>query len=49
MSSLDEDVLTDVDAAWIVEAERRYEEYKKGERPGIAAQEVFAEADRALK
>ncbi|MDY6837158.1 MAG: addiction module protein [Thermodesulfobacteriota bacterium] len=49
LSSLDEDVLTDVDAAWIAEAERRYEQYKKGERPGIAAQEVFAEADRPLK
>ncbi|MDY6990630.1 MAG: addiction module protein [Thermodesulfobacteriota bacterium] len=49
LSSLDEDVLTDVDAAWIAEAERRYEQYKKGERPGIGAQEVFAEADRALK
>jgi len=47
--SLDEDVLTDVDAAWIAEAERRYEQYKEGERPGTAAQEVFGEADRALK
>ena len=49
LSSLDEHVLTDVDAAWIAEAESRYQQYKEGKRPGIAAQEVFAEADRALK
>ena len=28
LSSLDGDSLTDVDSAWIVEAERRYQEYK---------------------
>ncbi|NLD38409.1 MAG: addiction module protein [Desulfatiglans sp.] len=49
LSSLSEDTLTDVDAAWIAEAERRYKEYKEGKRPGIKAQEVFAEADRLLK
>ena len=49
LSSLGEDVLTDIDAAWIAEAERRYQEYKEGRRPGIEAQEVFAEADRILK
>jgi putative addiction module component (TIGR02574 family) len=49
LSSLDEDVFTDIDVAWIAEAERRYQEYKEGKRPGIAAQKVFAEADRILK
>ena len=49
LSSLDGDILTDVDAAWIAEAERRYQEYKEGKRSGIDAQEVFAEADRILK
>jgi hypothetical protein len=49
LSSLSEDTLTDVDAAWIVEAERRYKEFKEGNRTGIKAQEVFAEADRLLK
>jgi len=48
LSSLDEDTLTDIDAAWIAEAERRYQEYKEGKRPGVAAQEVFSEADRTL-
>ena len=49
LSSLGEDVLTDIDAAWIVEAERRYQEYKKGNRPGITAQKVFEKADLMLK
>jgi putative addiction module component (TIGR02574 family) len=49
LSSLGKDLFTDIDAAWIAEAERRYQEYKEGNRPGIEAQEVFAEADRMLK
>ncbi len=49
LSSLDGDVLSDVDAAWIVEAEHRYQEYKEGKRQGIAAQDVFAKADHMLK
>jgi putative addiction module component (TIGR02574 family) len=49
LSSLDGQELNDIDAAWLEEVERRYQEYKKGKRPGIAAQEVFAEADRMLK
>jgi len=46
---LAKDVLTDIDAAWIAEAEHRYQEYREGKRPGGAAQKVFAEADRMLK
>ncbi len=49
LSSLDGDVLNDVDTAWIVDAEYRYTEYKEGKRQGIAAEDVFAEADRMLK
>ena len=49
LSSLGEDAFTEIDSAWIDEAERRYKEYKEGKRPGIKAQEVFAEADRILK
>ncbi|MBL0701996.1 MAG: addiction module protein [Desulfosarcina sp.] len=49
LSSLDGDVLNDVDTAWIVEAEHRYKEYKEGKRQGITARDVFAEADRMLK
>lgn len=49
LSSLDGDVLGDVEEAWIAEAEHRYKEYKEGKRPGSTAEEVFAEADRAFK
>lgn len=49
LSSLGENQLTDIDAAWIAEAERRYEEYKQGKRPGTPADQVFAEADRIIK
>jgi putative addiction module component (TIGR02574 family) len=49
LSSLGEDVLTDIDAAWITEAQRRYNEYKEGRRSGIDAQEVFADADRIVE
>ena len=49
LSSLGGDVLSDIDAAWVAEAERRYEEYKAGKRKPIPASEVFAEADRLLK
>lgn len=49
LSSLDGEVLSDVDAAWVEEAERRYQEYKKGKRPGVSATEVFAAADSFLK
>jgi len=49
LSSLDDNSLSDIDAAWIAEAEQRYQEYKAGKRPGIEAQEVFAEADQRLK
>jgi len=49
LSSLGDDVLTEVDAAWIEEAERRHQGYKQGKRPGISAKDVFAEADSFLK
>jgi putative addiction module component (TIGR02574 family) len=49
LSSLGEEVLTEVDEAWIEEAERRYQEYKEGMRPGISAHDVFSKADFLLK
>ena len=49
LSSLDVEVLSDVDAAWVEEAERRYSEYREGKRRGSSAQEVLAEADRILE
>ena len=49
LGSLDVEVFNDIEEAWIEEAERRYQEYKSGKRPGIASQAVFAEADLILK
>jgi putative addiction module component (TIGR02574 family) len=49
LSSLGEDVLTDIDSAWIEEAERRYQEYQEGKRPGLSAHDVFAKAELMLK
>lgn len=48
LSSLDPEAFTDVEKAWIAEAERRYAEYREGKRQGIDAKEVLAEADRLL-
>ncbi len=48
LSSLDENSLSEVDEAWVTEAERRYQEYKQGKRPGIPAGKVFEEAEKLL-
>lgn len=48
LSSLGGEVLGEVDAAWVAEAERRYAEYKGGGRQPVPADKVFAEADRLL-
>lgn len=48
LSSLGGEILTEVDAAWVAEAERRYAEYKAGARKPIPASDVFEEAARML-
>ena len=49
LSSLDREVLTDIDLAWINEAERRYADYKNGKRQGVNSDIVFSEADKLVK
>lgn len=49
LSSLGSEALSDIDAAWVAEAERRYAGYQEGKRQPIPPSEVFAEADRMLK
>lgn len=49
LSSLGAETLSEVDAAWVGEAERRYQEYKDGKRRPVPASLVFAEADRLLR
>lgn len=48
LSSLGGEVLGNVEAAWVAEAERRYVEYKEGRRQPIPSDEVFADADGIL-
>ena len=49
LSSLGDEVLSDVDTAWVAEAEHRYSEYKSGIRQPVPAAKVFADADRILE
>jgi len=49
LSSLDGEVLSEVDAAWVAEAERRFQEYKSGKRQVLSAQAFFTEAERVMK
>ncbi len=49
LGTLGEEALSEVDKIWIDEAEKRYHDYKKGNRPGIDANLVFSEADRLIK
>ena len=49
LSSLGDEALGEVDAAWVAEAEHRYEEYKEGKRAPISANKVFAAADRKIE
>ena len=48
-SSLNDDVLTEVDTARMEEAEHRYQEYKAGKRQGVSAKDVFEEADSVIE
>lgn len=48
LSSLGGEVLSQVDTAWVAEAERRYKAYRAGKRAPIPAAQVLREADRML-
>jgi putative addiction module component (TIGR02574 family) len=49
VSTLDDEVETDVEALWFAEAERRLEELRSGKVEGITAEEAFKRAREALK
>ncbi|PID76328.1 MAG: addiction module protein [Deltaproteobacteria bacterium] len=50
LSSLEgEEHLTDMDTAWLIEIEDRYDQYKKGLQQGIPADIVFSEAKRVTR
>jgi putative addiction module component (TIGR02574 family) len=49
LSSLGGEALSDIDIAWVAEAEHRYAEYKDGVRQAIPATNVLADADRICR
>ena len=49
VSSLDEQMETDVEALWAAEAERRLEELRSGKVQGVEAAEAFRKAREALE
>ena len=49
VSTLDEEIATDIEALWFAEAERRLEELRSGPVEGIDADEAFRSAREALK
>jgi putative addiction module component (TIGR02574 family) len=48
LQSLDGEPLTEIDAAWVEEADRRYQAWKRGEAEGIPGTEVFESIRREL-
>lgn len=48
LRSLHEEALPEIDRAWIVEAERRYRDYKEGRVEGIPAEQVFDDIEQEL-
>jgi len=48
LHSLDEAPLNEIDEAWIMEAERRYEDWKAGRAKGVAGEQFFADLRREL-
>ena len=49
VSSLDDEIESGVEALWVAEAERRFEELRSGKVTGIDAAEAFKNAREALK
>lgn len=48
LRSLDAQPLSDVDAAWVAEADRRFAELRSGQVQGIPGARVFGEIRREL-
>jgi len=49
IQSLDDGKFSDIEEAWIQEAEKRYQELKEGKVRGIPVHEVFAEIREELR
>ncbi len=48
IETLDQEDDEDVEALWLNEAEKRYEDYKKGKIDSVSAEEAFREARNRL-
>jgi putative addiction module component (TIGR02574 family) len=48
INRLQDSTLSEIDQAWIEEAERRYESYKAGITKGIPGDQIFAEISQEL-
>ena len=49
VSTIDDEVVSDAEALWFAEAERRLEEVRSGKVQGINSDEAFRTAREALK
>jgi putative addiction module component (TIGR02574 family) len=49
LQSLDDEKFSDIEEAWIDEAEKRYQELRQGKVAGIPADEVFAQIREELR
>jgi putative addiction module component (TIGR02574 family) len=49
LQSLDDEEFSDIDEAWVAEAEKRYQELRQGKVAGIPAHEVFAQIREELR
>jgi len=49
LQSLDNDEISDIDEAWVQEAEKRYQELKTGKVVGIPADEVFGQIREEIR
>jgi putative addiction module component (TIGR02574 family) len=48
LHSLDNDPINEIDSAWIEEAEKRYENYKKGKTKAAALNEVLEKIKKEI-
>ena len=48
LASLDDTAITEIDLAWIDEAERRFKSYTRGERKGVSAAAALRKARKAI-
>ena len=48
LETLDKDEDEEVEEIWLAEAEKRYEEYRKGNIKGVMAEQAFSEARSRL-